>query len=397
MRRTAPPQTVARHGRLKSHTLAAVLKFVGAALVVVLVSGASIAAITYWRLTSQIQDNSVIIEGDEGAPPGIGSYEGGFNILIVGSDTRVGQSGLGGSEDEVEGERNDVTILLHVSADQTNAVAVSFPRDLVVEIPDCVDADGNTKEVSTETINTALYYGGLACAAKTVSQLTGLEVQFAGKMDFIGVVHMADAIGGVDVCVTGPVYDEETGLDLPAAGTYPLTGYDALRFLRSRSGVGDGSDLTRISSQQVYLAALVRKLKSSETLSDPGKVLGLANVAASSMELSSRLASVDTMVSIALALKDIPLENVKFVTYPSAVDGDGTVQPRVELATQLFDLIRADQPFQFAQIGDDRGSTLDPNAPVPDPSATPAPPSDAPVVDLPGSSAADHTCSVANE
>jgi hypothetical protein len=165
--------------------------------------------------------------------------------------------------------------------------------------------------------------------------------------------------------------------------------------------VGDGSDLTRISSQQVYLAALVRKLKSSETLSDPAKLIGLANVAASSMELSSRLASVDSMVSIALALKDIPLENVKFVTYPSATGGEGVyegkVQPRVELATQLFDLIRADQPFQFAQIGDDRGSTVDPNAPPPDASAPPVTPTDAPVVDLPGSSAADYTCSVANE
>ena len=253
-----------------------------------LVSGASVAAITFWRLNSQLQEQPVVLPGDEEAPPGVGAYEGGFNILIVGSDTRAGQDGLGGSEDEFDGELNDVNILLHVSADQTNAVAVSFPRDLVVDIPECVDADGDTKVVSTEPINTALSYGGLACAVHTVSQLTGLEIQFAGMIDFIGVVRMADAIGGVDVCVTGPMYDEETGLNLPAAGTYTLSGHDALRFLRTRAGVGDGSDLTRISSQQVYLSSLVRKLKSAETLSDPGKLLSLANVAAANMELSSR-------------------------------------------------------------------------------------------------------------
>ena len=61
MRRTPPPDTVARHGRLKGHTFSTVLKFIGAALVVVLVSGASVAAITYWRFTSQIQGNSVVI------------------------------------------------------------------------------------------------------------------------------------------------------------------------------------------------------------------------------------------------------------------------------------------------------------------------------------------------
>ena len=402
MRRTPQPETVARHGRLKGHTFSTVLKFIGAALVVVLVSGASVAAITYWRFTSQIQGNSVVIPGDEDAPVGIGAYEGGFNILIVGSDTRAGQGGIGGTEEDSEGERNDVNILLHVSADQTNAVAVSFPRDLVVDIPECQDANGDIKSVSTEPINTALYYGGLACAVQTVSDLTGLEIQFAGKMDFVGVVEMAGAIGGVDVCVTGPMIDAETGLNLPAAGTYTLSGREALDFLRSRTSVGDGSDLTRISSQQVYLSALVRQLKSVETLSDPAKLLGLANVAAARMELSSRLASVDTMVSIALALKDIPLENVKFVTYPSSTDGtgvyEGKVEPRFDLAEQLFDLIRADQPFNLAQVGDDRGSTADPKAPAPDPSATPVEPNDAPVIEgIPGQTAADYTCSVANE
>ena len=407
--RSNPDQTVARHGRLGGSVTKTVLKLIGAALAVVLVSGGAVAAITAWRLNAQLQDNAVVLPGDEDAPPGIGAYEGGFNILIVGSDTRVGQGGIGGSEDDVEGELNDVNILLHVSADQTNAVAVSFPRDLVVDIPECVDAAGDAKVVSTETINTALYYGGLACAVMTVSQLTGLEIQFAGLIQFVGVVNMADAIGGVDVCITGPMIDEETGLNLPAAGTYPLSGYDALAFLRSRAAVGDGSDLTRISSQQVYLSSLVRKLKSDETLGDPVKVLGLANAAASSMELSSRLASPDTMVSISLALANIPLERVTFVQYPGATGGDGVyagkVQPRVELAEDLFELIRADQPFTLGQVGDGDGSVADPNAPVPDPEAPEPdatepsdPPADLPVVNgLSGQTAADYTCSVANE
>ncbi len=395
-------QTIARHGRLKGTATSTVLKFVGAALAVLLVSTASVAAITFWRLNSQLQAGAVVLPGDEDAPPGIGAYEGGFNILIVGSDTRAGQQGLGGDEEEFDGELNDVNILLHVSADQTNAVAVSFPRDLVVDIPECVGPDGDTKVVSTEPINTALSYGGLACAVLTVSQLTGLEIQFAGKITFIGVVNMADAIGGVDVCVTGPVYDEETGLDLPAAGTYPLSGYDALRFLRTRAGVGDGSDLTRISSQQVYLSSLLRKLKSAETLSDPGKLLSLANVAVGNMELSSRMASVDSLVSIALALKDIPLESLTFVQYPGLTGGEGVysgkVEPRFEAAEEMFSLIRADQPFALPQAGDDRGSTSDPNAPAPDPSATPVDTSGLPVLNgIDGQTAAQYTCSIANE
>ena len=79
------------------------------------------------------------------------------------------------------------------------------------------------------------------------------------------------------------------------------------------------------------------------------------------------------MLSIALALKDIPLDRVTFVQYPGVTGGDGVyagkVQPQQELADELFALIRADQPFVLPQAGDGEGATVDPNAPAPDPSA----------------------------
>ena len=106
------------------------------------------------------------------------------------------------------------------------------------------------------------------------------------------------------------------------------------------------------------------------------------------------------MVSIALALKDIPLERVTFVQYPGGTGyEDGKVHPNEYAAAVLFDYIRADQPFVLTQAGDDAGSTLDPNAPVPtpDPSATPVDNSGLPVVEgVRGQTAADHTCSVSN-
>jgi LCP family protein required for cell wall assembly len=406
---------VARHGQLKrSNPATLLLKIVGAALAVVLFSGASVAAITYWRLTGQIKANSVEIYGQtEGPPPQIGKIPGGFNILIVGSDTRVGQGGIGGTEEDETGVLNDVNILLHVSQDQTNAVAISFPRDLVVGIPECVDENGDTKGYSTEPINVSLYYGGLSCAVQTVSNLTGLDIQFAGLITFVGVINMSDAIGGVEVCTDGPVIDDDTGINITEAGYHNLVGYDALAFLRTRGGVGDGSDLTRISSQQVFLSSLVRKLQADGTLSNVGNLIRLANAAASSMQLSTSLANVDTMVSIALALKDIPLERVTFVQYPGFTGGDGIysgkVRPDEASAEAMLNFVRTDQPFQLTQAGDDEGSTLDPNAPAdtpPDPSATPnptetvAPPVDnsgLPVVEgVRGQTAADHTCSVSN-
>jgi LCP family protein required for cell wall assembly len=405
--RSAAVAGIARHGRLKkAGPWATILKFVGAALVVVLVSGASVAAIVVNQIADQVTTVTLVGE-TEGPPPSIGAYSGGFNILIVGSDKCEVE---GGCKDR-DANLNDVTMLLHVSEDQTNAVAVSFPRDLVVPIPSCPDEDGSgvNSAMSARPINETLYYGGLPCTVLTVEALTGLDIQFAGLITFNGVIQMGDAVGGVPVCVNGPIHDKYTGLNIDAAGTYVMGGQDALNFLRTRHGVGDGSDLTRISSQQVYLSSLVRTLKSGETLGNPVKLYNLAQAATKSMTLSEGFSNLDTLVSIGLALKDIPLESVTFVQYPgtTGVGGvyAGKVAPVKAKADQLFGLIKADTPFALAAVGDGRGSEVDPNAPVveatPDPAATvdPTAPVTDPaleVLDIKGQTAADYTCSVAN-
>ncbi|NED85142.1 LytR family transcriptional regulator, partial [Streptomyces sp. SID11233] len=57
----------------------------------------------------------------------------GENILVIGSDTRSGKNKeLGGGEGDIG--RSDTAFLLHVYADHRHAVAVSVPRDTLVEI-----------------------------------------------------------------------------------------------------------------------------------------------------------------------------------------------------------------------------------------------------------------------
>jgi LCP family protein required for cell wall assembly len=394
---------IARHGRLKrSHAAVAAIKIIAVALAVVVVSGVSVAAITVNQLQGNIKTVHLVGE-TQGPPPDLGSFEGGFNILIVGSDTRAGQGGLGGKDDG--GVLNDVTMLVHVSADQTNAVAVSFPRDMVVPIPPCPreDGKGNYSGMSAMPINNTLAYGGLACTVVTVKALTGLDIPFAALITFEGVIQMSDAVGGVPVCVNGPLNDPYTGIAIAAAGTYTLSGSDALAFLRSRHGVGDGSDLGRISSQQVYLSSLVRTVKSNNTLTDFGKLYGIAQAATTSMTLSDSLKNLNTMVSLALVLKKIPTSSITFVQYPSTtgVGGvySGKVAPLVTPAAALFAKIKADQPFAL-DSGTGRGSVVDPNAPAA--TATPSAPADpnavAPAV-IPGvlgQTAAQYTCSKVN-
>lgn len=401
---------IARHGRLKkSNPAITIIKFVAAALAVVLVSGASVAAIAFTQLNGQI--TSVALVGEtEGPPPDLGSFDGGFNILIVGSDSRDGTSEKGPGS-----ELNDVTMLVHVAQDQSNAVVVSMPRDMVVPIPPCPKSNGkgNSPAMTGQPINVTLSYGGLACTVLTVEALTGLDIPFAGLVKLNGVAQMANAVGGVDVCVNGPFHDPFTGVTFASAGTYHLEGHTAELFLRSRHGVGDGSDLGRISSQQVFLSALVRKVKADDTLTDVTKLYGLANAATQNMTLSNSLSNLNTMVSMALVLKDIPLDRITFVQYPSTTGVGGIYQnkvaPVVPAAAALFAKIKADEPFTL-NSGTGRGSVVDPNAPAPAPVTTPAPtssaaPTTAPVEDaappavLPGvlgQTAADYTCSKVN-
>jgi LCP family protein required for cell wall assembly len=165
-------------------------------------------------------------------------------------------------------------------------------------------------------LNATLSRGGLACPVLTIEKLTGITIPYAASISFDGVAAMSNAVGGVTVCVANAMNDPYTGIFL-SAGDHTLQGAQALAFVRSRHGVGDGSDLGRISSQEVFLSALARKIESDGVLKNPIELYSLATAAAQNMQLSDTLGGLDTMVSVALALKSVPLENIVMIQYPS--------------------------------------------------------------------------------
>ncbi|MEO8262962.1 MAG: LCP family protein [Pseudolysinimonas sp.] len=389
----------ARHGQLpRRSAVKPILAIIGAVLAVVLTSTASIAAIAAFQITDSF-DDSVDIQAEGDAPPSIGAIDGPVNILLVGSDSGGGNAAYGERGENL----NDVTILLHISPVSHSAIAVSMQRDMYVPISGCEKGNPGTRK-----INEALTYGGLACAVSTVENLTGLEIGYAAKIEFDGVIAMSDAVGGVEVCVAEAIHDHQITFDLEA-GNHTLEGWDALQFLRSRHGVGDGSDTTRVSNQQLFMAALMRKVKSEGTLTNPLTIYALAKAAASNMQLSTSLSSLDTMASMALAVKDIPLANIAFVSYPAGstvVNGVGGVAPRKADAKVLMDAIAADA--QIIVTGDPGGGAVSGTdvveTPSPQPSGSASPtiaPAGPAVVQLPstinGQQATEQTCTQGND
>ncbi|MFT4221066.1 MAG: LCP family protein [Microbacterium sp.] len=409
----AARRTVARHAQLTSpHPVAQLVKLLAVAVAVVLVSTAGTAAFAAWNAVETASANSVTLEGDEQLPPSIGEIEGGVNLLLVGTDSCEGQSlklfPRCGHDDG--GERNDVTMLVHIGDDPRRVTVVSFPRDMLVPIPSCPDGNGGRyAAMSAQPMNATYMYGGLPCTVLTIEALTGLNIQFAASIRWTGVINMSDAIGGVDVCVDADISDKHTGLKL-TKGTHTLKGAKALQFLRIRHGIGDGSDLGRISNQQQFISSMVRKLQSEEVLSNPATLFNLANTALQQVNkkqlvLSDNLANPTRMVQIAMAVKDVELEDIVLVQYPTAYDGPDTVLPRTAEAKVLFKALKKNKAIKLTgklsqgMSQEDKGSVEEDSTstPTPDASATSTKSEKSDdVVELPsaitGQTAATRTC-----
>jgi LCP family protein required for cell wall assembly len=404
------PETIARHGRLpRSRAWVGALQSVGVVVVVLALSAGSIAGIAVWQTISSIKPGVHLahIRGTNEPVPQVGAITGAVNLLLTGTDTRSGQDGFEDKADLAGSSgagNNDVTMVLHISADHQHATVVSIPRDLLVTIPACPRSNGSVAPPATLAMfNTTLSRGGLSCTVLATEKLTGLDIQYAAEISFDGVIEMSNAVGGVTVCLATNLNDKYVGLNLPA-GEQTIEGADALAFLRSRHGVGDGSDLGRISDQQLFMSALARKLTSAGVLGNPLTLYGLASAAVKNMQLSDTLTAPITMVAIALALKNINLNNLVFVEYPTKSNPayPGRVVAEQPADSILNTALDNDRPVQLSgKLG--RATIAGPAVvatPGPTSTATPAPtvtssPADVPVAlpaDVTGQTAAQQTC-----
>ena len=378
-------QPVARHGILHSpNPFLQILTVLGAIVVVAVLSVSAVGAFYLWDAARAVEDAGVSIGDDEAAlPPSLGEIEGGVNMLVVGTDSCEGaNTALSGAcqAGDTEGERNDVTMLIHISDEPRRVTVVSFPRDMIVPIPSCTGEDGTQySAMSAQMLNVSYMYGGLSCSVLTIENLTGIDIQFAAATRWTGVINMSDAIGGVQVCLADDIDDDHTGLHLKA-GTPTLQGVEALQFLRIRHGIGDGSDLGRISNQQQFMSSMVRKLQADGVLNNPATLLNLANTAVKQVSegqivLSKSLANPQRMVQIAMAVRSVPYEDIVFVQYPTVyAEGGLRVQPVTSAAAVLFDALANNQPIQLTgSTSDGYGTEVVGEAPAPTTGATETP------------------------
>ncbi|MFF5469564.1 LCP family protein [Streptomyces achromogenes] len=284
----------------------------------VVVLGGAGAGFVYFKLNGNLR--SVDLNQALGTDRPEKIDNGSENILVLGSDTRAGTNKkLGGGTDDGSA-RSDTAMIVHVYEGHKRASVVSIPRDTLVDRPECTDTKGTAHPAATAVMfNEAYSTGGAACAVKTVESITGIRMDHYLEVDFQGFQQLIDDLGGVRITTTKDIHDKQSHLDLKA-GPHTLDGEQALGLVRTRHGVGDGSDLGRIQLQQAFIKALIDQVKHVGVFTNPKKLYDLADTATKAVTTDSDLGSVNSLIDFAGGLKGISSSHMKMVTMPVQYD-----------------------------------------------------------------------------
>ncbi|WP_329378109.1 LCP family protein [Streptomyces sp. NBC_01351] len=338
----APPRS--RKAPSRSSRRKRVLVRISLALLVLLLIAGGAGWWAYSRLDGNI--SSVDLDKAIGDDRPQKVVAGAQNVLVLGSDSRAGANGEL-DHGSVSGARSDTTMLIHIPEGRSKATAVSIPRDTLVTRPECKDENGKAVPSQQRAMFNSIFpAAGAACVVKTVEQMSGVRVDHFVVIDFAGFKELVDALGGVTVKLDKPI---KGGLNLDA-GEHRLNGTDSLKFVRTRYGYGDGSDLGRISLQQTFMMAMLREIKNQDALGNPARLYKLADAGTKSLTTDSELASLTALADFAQSMKGVDPDTMETIMLPVAYDkvDRNRVVVSEPKATQLWEALRNDQTIPAA-------------------------------------------------
>ena len=323
---SAPARVKAERDRRRSRTKKIILAVVGALVLFALLAVVGVYAYAmHLQKTMQPQtqvERKSLVAQLSAAKPGEP-----FNILLMGTDGRAGQSSY----------RSDTIVVAHVDPQQKKVWMLSIPRDTKVLIP----GHGYQK------INAAHAFGGAPLAIKVVKEYTGLPIDHYMEVNFLGFENAVNQLGGIWVTVPQAIDDpaaasqsvHQRAAKIPA-GYQKLDGEHALTFVRSRHGFAD-QDLGRMGDQQIFFKAVARKL---ERTTDPRVIVGTVNAIAPYVVTDMSLMD---MLKTSINMKDAGSERVYTATVPGVWKSPFQITDDAGKAVLIADL-KDGRPFASA-------------------------------------------------
>jgi LCP family protein required for cell wall assembly len=300
----------------------------GLATVLTLVLAALAFALSTWGEVGRVAIDRPEVKGSGGAvaseePIGsdssdgdasAGDFSGPQVVLLVGSDSREDLEDL---EDfgAFEGRRADVVMVFLKSSGRIGLL--SLPRDLAVESL----CDGKETKLAAMLEGCGSLMNGPTLLTLVVEELIGETVDHVAMVDLAGFQEAVDTIGGYEICVSRPVRDPLSGLDLDA-GCTKADGEQTLAWLRSRhtQELTEGgwrpmagmNDLVRNERQRRFLVDVMGRLSD---FSSPQDVASTASAVAPFLTVDSDL-SLMSAVDFAWSLRGLVSGTVKELEVP---------------------------------------------------------------------------------
>jgi polyisoprenyl-teichoic acid--peptidoglycan teichoic acid transferase len=236
---------------------------------------------------------------------------------------------------------SDTMMVVHVDPANPTPLLVSFPRDLIVDIP----GHGRGQ------LNAAIGIGGPSLLIATFKSYFHVPVNHFIQVDFASFPEIVGTIGKVKVWFPTPVHDPYIGLDIEHAGCVALDGAQALAYARSRHyyvpddpahpvpwvwnyapGLAEdayrggkgwsalGSDIDRIPRQQYFLRTLAQAAI-TRTNDDPLRIIGLVDAVMSHLTTDQSL-KLDELKSLVRTFRRLRPSDVEMTTIPWSSDPD---------------------------------------------------------------------------
>lgn len=282
------------------------------------------------------------------------------NYLLVGVDDGSGAQGSAAAR-ELGTKLTDTIMILRVDPASTSASVLSFPRDLLVDIP------GHT---SRSRINTAFETGGPDLLVQTIEANFAIPVHHYLEIDFAGFQELVAIVDGVPIWFPHPVRSaggSETGdatveLDIPTAGCWVLGPRQALGFARVRKDYqvqdaeGDwhtdlGGDYSRVERQQLFIQLALRQAI-SKGARNVNTLRRLVNLGIGSVTIDDGLEP-DALVELSRSFRSFSPTDL--VTHTLPVDeappgGPAYLYLREDEAEPTLALFRGGDPSQAAPV-----------------------------------------------